>query len=327
MKHISILILEGDTSLSNIEGAYKMFNMVNGFLINSRKPAMFKVQLVGASKEAVLTNGLFKVMPEAHFNEIQKTDLIIIPAVHGESADVLARNQLFLPWILEQHSAGAEVASLCIGAFLLASTGLLDGKECSTHWLKTADFKTLFPGVSLVPDKIITDERGIYTSGGAYSSLNLILYLVEKYAGREMSVLIAKVFEIEYGRYSQSPFIIFRGLKEHKDEPIKKVQEYIEDNFSNKITVDKLAELASLNRRSLERRFKKATTNTVLEYIQNVKIEAAKKNFETTMDNVNEVMYKVGYTDAKAFRIMFRKSTGLSPLEYRSKYNREAIAI
>ncbi|MEO7767698.1 MAG: helix-turn-helix domain-containing protein, partial [Ferruginibacter sp.] len=144
----------------------------------------------------------------------------------------------------------------------------------------------------------------------------------EKYAGREIAVLSAKVFAIEIQREDQLSFTIFQGQKEHDDEPVKKAQVFIENNFPEKITVDQLASMLALGRRNLERRFKKATANTVMEYIQRVKIEAAKNSLESYRENVNEIMYKVGYTDAKAFRSTFKKITGLSPIEYRNKFNR-----
>ncbi len=170
----------------------------------------------------------------------------------------------------------------------------------------------------------MTEDDGIYTSGGAYSFLNLLIYIIEKYAGRDMAIMIAKAFMIDIDRISQSPFIMFRGQKSHDDEPIKKAQEFIEHNFEEKITVDQLASMLALGRRNMERRFKKATSNTVVEYIQRVKVEAAKKNLETSRKNINEVMYEVGYSDTKAFRTIFKKITGLSPIEYKQKYNREA---
>jgi transcriptional regulator GlxA family with amidase domain len=322
MKHISILIPEGETSLSNIEATYKMFSKVNEAHVREGNTPLFKVQLVGLTRETSLTNGLFTIKPELVIQDVAKTDLLIIPAVHGDMRKVVAVNQAFIPWIVRQYQGGAEVVSLCIGAFILASTGLLNGKSCTTHWLSAEEFRTMYPEVDLKPYKILTDEGGIYTSGGAYSSLNLILYLVEKYAGRKMALRSSKIFEIDIERNSQSPFIMFTGQKEHEDEPIKKAQEFIETNFQDKITVDQLAGMLALGRRNLERRFKKATSNTVVEYIQRVKIEAAKISLESSRENVNEVMYKVGYTDPKAFRITFKRITGLSPVQYRSKYNR-----
>lgn len=320
MKHISLLIPEGESSLSNIEASYKIFTKVNEALERAGRPPLFKLELVGLNERTQLTQGIFTIKPDRILQEMGKTDLIIIPAVHGDANLVIARNLPLSKWIAQQYRQGAEVVSLCIGAFILASSGLLDGKNCTTHWLAADEFRKLFPEVKLAPYKVLTDEAGIYTSGGAYSSLNLLLYLVEKFAGRDMAILTSKIFEIDIDRHSQSPFIMFQGQKDHEDEPVKKAQAYIEENFRDKITVSELASMLALSRRSLERRFKRATSNTVIEYIQRVKIEAAKKSFETSRKNINEIMYEIGYSDNKAFRSIFRKITGLSPVDYRNKY-------
>jgi len=324
MKNVSILVPKG-AIMGSIEGPHKLFTEVNDLAASMGRPPLFNVQLVGISRETPLNNGLFTVTTEWTVDNVKKTDLVIIPAVHGDLQEAIKNNEAFLPWIIDQYKQGAEIASLCLGAFLLASTGLLKGRNCATHWLAANDFRKMFPDVNLVADKILTDEYGIYSSGGAYSYLNLILYLVEKYAGREMSVFVSKVFQIDIERDSQSPFTIFRGQKEHEDEPIKQAQEFIEKNFQDKITVDQLASMFALGRRNLERRFKKATSNTVVEYIQRVKIEAAKLSLEKSKHNVTEVMYNVGYSDPKAFRVTFKRITGLSPVQYRNKYNREMV--
>jgi transcriptional regulator GlxA family with amidase domain len=327
MKHISIVVPEGHSSMVNIEGSHQIFNEVNSFCRRMGREPVFKVQLVGISDATSQRNGLFVVSPDVLIDQVKHTDLIIIPAVHGDPVSVMKANEKFVPWIVEQYRNGAEVASLCIAAFFLAGTGLLKGKQCATHWTAANDFRSMFPDVNLVDDKIMTEEDGIYTSGGAYSFLNLLVYIIQKYAGRDMAILVAKAFMIDIDKISQSPFIIFQGQKTHDDEPIKQAQEYIEKNYEERITVDQLASMLALGRRNMERRFKKATSNTVVEYIQRVKIEAAKKNLETGRKNINEVMYEVGYSDTKAFRTIFKKITGLSPVEYKHKYNRaEAIA-
>jgi transcriptional regulator GlxA family with amidase domain len=322
MKHISILVPEG-ALLGNVEGPRQLFSCVNDYFASIGRAPMFKVQLVGISKETILNNGLYTINPDVLIKDLVKTDLIFVPAIEGDMGKAIALNKDFTPWIIKQYEAGAEIASLCVGAFLLASTGLLNGRKCATHWMFANDFRKMFPEVELVVDKIITDEYGIYSSGGAFSYLNLILYLIEKYVGRDMAVVCAKIFQIDIDRNSQSPFIIFKGQKDHEDEPIKKAQEFIENNFQDKISVDQLASMLAVGRRNLERRFKKATSNTVAEYIQRVKIEVAKMKLESSRENVNEVMYHVGYTDNKAFRSIFRRITGLSPVEYRNKYYRE----
>src|SRR5687768_12017599 len=322
MKHISILVPKG-AILGSLEGSRQLLTQVNQFCKAKGEPPIFKVQLVGLSKETTLSGGLFTANPDVLVNDVKKTDLIIIPALDGDLQEAINNNKDFIPWIIAQYHGGAEVASLCLGAFLLASTGLVNGKKCATHWLAANQFKTMFPDVNLVTEKIITDEHRIYSSGGAFSYLNLILYLIEKYAGRDMAVLSSKVFAIEFDRESQSPFIIFQGQKQHEDDLVKKAQEYIEKNYQEKITVDELATMFAISRRNLERRFRKVTFNSVVEYIQRVRVEAAKMSLEGTRENVNEAMYKAGYSDTKAFRTTFKKHTGISPLEYRNKYNRQ----
>lgn len=326
MKHISILVPKG-AILGSLEGSRQVFSQVNDFLRAKGESPLFNVQLVGLSKETPLSGGLFTANTDAVLQDVKKTDLIIIPALDGDLNEAIEKNREAIPWIIEQYRQGAEVASLCLGAFLLASTGLLNGKKCATHWMAANEFKQLFPEVTLVTEKIITDEHRLYSSGGAFSYLNLILYLIEKYAGRDMSILAAKVFAIEIQRQDQTSFIIFQGQKSHDDDLIRQAQDYIEKNYSEKITVNELASMLAISRRALERRFRKVTFNSVSEYVQRVRIEAAKMSLERSRENVNDAMYKAGYTDNKAFRSTFKKLTGLSPLEYRNKYNQPVMKV
>jgi len=326
MKHISILIPIGHSSVVNIEGTHQIFNTVNEFLAAMERPPLYNVQLVGITPQSSQQKGLLTIKPDVLIGDVKRTDLIIIPAVHEDPRKALDENAAFIPWVVKQYEGGAEVVSFCIASFFLAATGLLNGKQCATHWASANHFRAMFPEVNLVDDKIMTEEDGIYTSGGAYSFLNLLMYLIEKHAGRDMAIRIAKTFMIDIDRMSQSPFIMFEGQKTHDDEPIKQAQVFIETHVEDKITVDQLASMLALGRRNMERRFKKATSNTVMEYIQRVKIEAAKKNLETGRKNINEVMYEVGYADTKAFRSIFKRITGLSPIEYKNKYSK-ALAV
>lgn len=322
MKNVSILVPETAIVEAIADPRY-IFNAVNRFLQVAGKAPLFNVNVVGAKKETRLENSLFSVHADQLLDEVEKTDLIFIPALSGDMKTAVDANRGLIPWIVKQHQNGAEVASLCVGAFLLASTGLLSNKKCSTHWGFANEFREMFPDVELVDGSIITEEQGIYSSGGANSYWNLLLYLVEKYTDRDTAILASKYFAIDIDRDSQSAFMMFQGQKEHEDEEIKKAQEHIEANYQNKITVDGLADLFAIGRRSFERRFKKATGNTVVEYMQRVKIEAAKRSFESSRKNINEVMFDVGYTDTKAFRDVFKKITGLTPIEYRNKYSKQ----
>lgn len=313
----------GNISIVNVEATHHILNTVNGILMEQGKSPLFKIQLIGHDTMENGGTGSFMIKPQQYFQEVDQTDLIIIPAIFGDYKTSFEENKDFAPWIIQQYKKGAEIATMCIGSFFLAQTGLLKDKQCATHWAHANAFRKMFPEINLVDDKIMTADDGIYTSGGAYSFLNLVLYLVEKYAGREMAILISKTYLIDIEKSSQSPFTIFRGQMEHQDKAVKKAQLYIEENYQEKLSVEELADQFAVSRRSLERRFKKATSNTISEYIQRVKVEAAKNKLESGRNTVNEVMYDVGYSDMKSFRNTFRKYTGMSPVKYRNKYNKE----
>ncbi len=323
MKRVSILVPESSV-LQAIADPQYLFSAVNQFMIASGKQPLFDVQLVGLRKQVKLNNGLFSIHASQLLKDVKETDLVVIPALFGDMKSAIAKNKKLVPWIQEQYDNGAEVASLCVGAFLLASTGLLDGKKCSTHWGFQEEFRDMFPNVEVQDGSIITEEHRIYSSGGAHSYWNLLLHLVEKYTDRGTAILASKYFAIDIDRDSQAAFAMFQGQKNHNDEAIKKAQEYIDDHIQDKIWIDELADFTKLGRRSFERRFKAATNNSVLEYINRVKVESAKRSFEMSRKNINEVMFDVGYTDTKAFRTIFKKNTGLTPIEYRNKYNKMA---
>lgn len=318
---VSILILKNSVLASIADSRY-VFEMVNQFLKEAGKKPLFKTQLVGTEKQVLLNDGLFSIQTEIALTDIKEHDLIIIPSLTGDMMSATHLNRQYGHWISQQYKDGVEVASLCSGAFLLAFSGILKGKQCTTHWMYANEFKHYYPSVRLVDEKVLTHQSGIYSSGGSNAYWNLLIHLVEKYAGREMAIRTAKYFVIDFDRDIQSPFIIFNGLKDHEDETIMKVQEFIEENFSDKITVDQLAARFNVTRRTFERRFKKVTQNTVAEYIQRVKIEAAKKLLESGRKTVSDIMHEVGYLDIQTFRDVFKKITGMTPVDYMNKYNK-----
>lgn len=326
MKHISIIVPAGISVVDTIIAPYNLLKMANTryMQLKGLKERPYRIDLVGLSKEPVIYQGIFSVSPSATIDEIEKTDLIVVSPISGNLAKQIDLNTDFVQWIKQQRiSHGADIASLCKGAFLLAETGLLNGKDCATHWTAHNEFRARYPKVNLVPDKIICEDNGIFSSGGAYSILNFTLYLIERLFGRQTAIWCSKISEIEFDRISQNKFIIFSGQKDHQDQPIKQAQQYIEQHFEEKININQLAARVHLNSRSFLRRFKKATSNTPIEYIQRVKIEAAKKRLESSTETVSQVMYSLGYNDEKAFRTVFKKHAGLSPNQYRTKFNRE----
>lgn len=319
MKHISILPLF-DATLTSIDSSHQLFSRVNDFMSYQGKEPFYNVEIVGLLKNTNLSNGLYTINTDKTIRQIKKTDVIVLPLLCGNFKKAILENRKYTEWLISQYHNGSEILCLCVGSFYLASTGLLDYKKCAVHWAAKNEFKEMFPNISIVDDNIITDENGIYTCGGGYSYLNLILYIIEKHVGREISILASKMFEIDIERKSQNPYVIFMGQKRHGDDLVLKVQELIENNPCENYTVDNICENFSVGRRTLERRFKKCTGNSVLEYIQRVKVEYVKKKLEAGRKTVKEIMYETGYNDIDAFRKVFKKITDLSPVEYRKKY-------
>lgn len=321
MKHVSILPLH-DATLTSIDSSHQLFSRVNDFMRYQRKPSFYDIEIVGLTKNKKLSNGIYNVRADKTVSQVRKTDVIVLPLLCGDFQGAIQANMKYNQWIIDQYQKHhAEIVCLCVGSFYLASTGLLDNRKCAVHWAAKNQFREMFPDVKIIDDSIITDENGIYTCGGGYSYLNLLLYIIEKHLGRDISILASKMFEIDIERKSQNPFVIFLGQKKHGDEIVLKAQEHIEHHPTTIFTVDAICDKFNVTRRTFERRFKKSTGNSVLEYIQRVKVEFAKKHLESGQKTISEIIFETGYNDVDAFRKIFKKITDLSPIDYRRKYS------
>jgi transcriptional regulator GlxA family with amidase domain len=324
MKRLTILVPDGHHNLSGVAGTFEIFTKANEYYQRIGRQPVFDIELVSTAREIELHQGAFAIRTHRTIKNIRKTDLIIIPAVPPDFDSRINDAKSLVTWLKKMYHGGSAIASICTGAFLLASTELLNGSTCSTHWFAADQFRRMFPHVDLQPDKLITDAKRIYTNGGAFSFLNLMIYLIEKYYDRQTAIFCSKLFQVDIARHSQSPFIIFSTQKQHDDEIVKRAQQQIEKNLTEKISVDSLSKKFAVSRRNFDRRFVKATGNTPLEYSQRVKIEAAKKALESSPKTINEIMYSVGYTDINAFRGVFRKVTGMSPLDYKNRFSKNS---
>lgn len=307
-------------AIEGVTPPFRAFQTANEFLAAFGKTPAFDVEYLGLNEYVPANNGEYTIKTDRLLRDVTKTDLLIIPPIFGDTVKGIEANAEAIPHFKRLHADGTSLASLCIGAFLLAETGLLSGRKCSTHWAFIREFRQRYPDVEVEDGAVITEHDNIYSSGGASSLWNLVLYLIEKYSDRETAVMLSKYFALDIGRDSQSQFAIFKGQRNHGDTEIQKVQDYVEQNYAAKLSIDTLANLINTGRRTFERRFKMATNNTPLEYIQRVRIEAAKASFEASRKNVTETMFDVGYTDTKAFRDIFKKVTGLTPIEYRDRF-------
>ncbi len=282
----------------------------------------FEIQLVSLTKRPLRFGDWATLHPHASVLTAKKPDLILIPSAGDNVMESLDSLRAFIPWIKACSAQGARVVSLCTGAFLLAESGLLDGRTATTHWFFADLFRKHYPTVDLRPERLIVDEGNVITSGAATSFLDLVLYLIEMYSGHEAAVLTAKVLLIEMGRYTQLPYTIFSARKMHGDRRILRAQQFIEEHGHREFTIDTLARRAGMSVRNFDRRFRNAVGETPSAYLQKLRIEKAKRLLENSQHTIEEIASAVGYEDERSFRRLFRALTDLSPTAYRRKYTR-----
>lgn len=325
MKHVHVLVYE-DVILSAAATPIDILQRSNDILRAAGRPPAFQVGLVSCRHRNVMLNLPVQFLSQRTLAELAPGEvsgpehLIVVPAFMGSWDLVLEKNAAVIPWLAAQHAAGTEVASMCLGSYFLAEAGLLDGKRYTSHWAAAEDLQRRFPGAQLQADCVLTDEGGIYTGGGAFTSLNLLLYLVEKFCGHDIGVQVSKYFSIHRDHINQAHFSMFRGLTQHGDKSVLQAQEWMTQHFDRNISVDEIATHANMSKRNMVRRFKLATQTTPLEYLQKVRVEAAKKALENSSRSIQKVMHDVGYSDSKTFRDVFRRITGVTPQAYRNKY-------
>lgn len=319
MKQLSVLVTQKYRPLS-IAAILDVFQTVNNYYVESTGKPFFHVTLITAdtASNMPLFQEEFVTVP---MSQAPQADLILIPAFRtGSLPGALQENASFLPWLQQQHRTGTEVAAFCSGVLLLASSGLLNGKKATTHLAVANELVAAFPQVDVHPQAVVTDDAGIYTSGGATSTFHLLLHILEKYCHREVAIKMAKVFAIDMDRDQQSYFADWQPKRACQDELVSEAQQRMENRYKDGITVEEVIRDLPVSRRNFIRRFKIATGITPIEYLQRIRIEAAKKLLEQRQENITGVMMHAGYEDAKAFRQVFRKIVGLSPKEYREKY-------
>ena len=323
MLAISLLIFD-EVVPSSITGVIDLLSGANFYLAGIGKRPAFHLELVGEKENPPPG---FPLIGYHTYADAARPHLIIIPSFRVGNDSLLSENVAAIEWIKQQRVKGTELASLCVGSYFLAEAGLLDGKEVTSHWAVAGDMQRRYPAIKMRSDQVITDQDGIYTSGGAFSSLKLILYLIEKFCGREAAIWISKMYAIEMDRTSQAHFAVFTGQHQHEDKEILRAQQHIEQHYQDPISMDNLSRLVNMGQRNFIRRFKAATNNTPFEYLQRVRIESAKRALENNDKDVMSIMDDAGYKDQKAFRSIFRRLTGLTLQEYKKKYARTSAPV
>lgn len=286
-------------------------------ILNDKAPApMFDVKIVSIDGNPVQTYDGHELKPDASIHDVNDSETILIPP--SDASEVLRPEEV--SWLMAAHARGAHIASICLGAFLLAKIGLLDHKKATTHWGYANRFRKEFPKVRLKQDEIIIDEGNLFCAGGANAGGDLSLYLIAKYAGREVAHQTARVMLMDADRVFQSTYSKFRFDKTHGDLQMVDIQSWLEDHFDEEVTVDQLASRVGMSRRTFERRFKEVTGDSPRRCIQRIRVEKAKQLLELGGKTFDEITYLVGYEDSSTFSRVFKKNTGLSPISYKRKY-------
>lgn len=318
---VAVLNFEGAVP-SSVAGPWDMLSKLPSIAqaLNVKSKVFFEVDIVNSNN--LLATQPFNMVGNLTINTRKIYDMVFIPAMNFPYIEhTLKRETAMIKWIRRQYDNGADIASMCLGAFVFASTGLLDGKRATTHWMGAAYFKQLFPKIKMEDDKIIIDEGRFYTSGAAFSFTTLIIYLIEKICGRDMALAAAKVFMIQVHDSNQHSFSIFNLQRNHEDHDIGQVQDHIEKNYTEQLSITSLAKKFNMSSRTFIRKFTLLTGNTPLEYVQRARMEAAKRLLEKGKLTVEQVCMKVGYGDFGFFRNVFKRLTGLTPQEYKKKYS------
>jgi transcriptional regulator GlxA family with amidase domain len=322
MKKVVILAFDYVVA-STVTGPLDVFHQAGilwNYVCDAELTPFFNVSVATPDGRSIKCLGGISINPTHSMHEVDSPDLIVISSV-GNIQKTLGKHPEAVGWLRTHYERGSSIASVCTGAFLLAETGLLDGKTATTHWGFTRIFNQRYPRVNLKPKRLITDEGDLFCSGGVYSGVDLSIYLVEKHCGHETAVQCSKAVIHDYVRESQAPYAVNLFQKDHKDEKILAVQEYLENHYnSDKVEYDKLAEKFGLSRRTLIRRFKAATGDTPLLYLQRFRVEIAKVLLEKRHHTFDEIAYQAGYEDSGYFRKVFVQFTGLRPKEYQRKF-------
>jgi len=320
--NVSVLAL-GEGLSSTVIGPLEIFRnagVVWNALLGEEARPVFDVTTVSQDGKQVRFAGGINIVPDKSVAQVRKTDLIVIPAVGLEIDGILNENRQSIRWLQRQADKGTVIAGACSGVSLMAEAGLLDQREATTHWALADRFRRRYPNVDWHPECFITESDNIFCGGGVYAALDLSLHLVERFAGYEISRQCGRALLIDAPRASQTVYGAQLIHQQHHDEKIQQAEQYMQDYYSARFTMDELAQRTGMSSRNFLRRFKQATNDSPLTYLHKLRIRHAKRLLETDFKSIQEICFEVGYEDVPFFRRIFKRYTELSPREYRQRF-------
>jgi transcriptional regulator GlxA family with amidase domain len=322
MRHVTVLFLH-DGCASAAVAPFEVFRFT-GVLFNmcvGKTPQPhFDVVAASLDGKPPVSDGGIAVVPQKAIGDIRETDLIFIPDAGFEPGLMIEKHRALIPWLRKLHSRGSMIAAVCSGVGILAATGLLDGCRATTHWAMTEPFRERFPKVEWRTDVFITEDRNIFTGGGIYSSIDLSLYLVEKFCGHAVAVECAKALLIDMPRTWQTEYAVLPLTTSHTDDAVRKVEQWLQRRYSEDFRMDEVADRFGMTSRTFERRFRAAIGQSPIAYLQKVRISAARRMLEDGKRSIQQVSSAVGYDDVAFFRGLFKRQIGVSPAAYRERF-------
>jgi transcriptional regulator GlxA family with amidase domain len=324
--HVSIVAIP-DAVISTLSGIYDVLNsfeMLAGWDEEMPRTAPFEIEIVGETAEPVhLASGL-PVQPHAAVRDVARTDIIIVPSVVISGGRwERGRYPQLTGWLERRHADGAVLCSACSGVFLLAETGLFDGRETTIHWEYQEQFQTAFPEVPLKPEQvlIVTGARDDLISSGASNTWHdLVLYLIARFVSPHAAQFAARSFALQWHRDGMAPYMRFVVPTDHGDAVVGELQNWLDDHYSIAAPVEEMVRRSGLAARTFKRRFTAAVGCSPITYVQRVRIEAARRKLEQGSEPVEQISWQVGYEDPSAFRRLFKRITGITPAAYRRKF-------
>jgi transcriptional regulator GlxA family with amidase domain len=319
---VTVVLLEAgyaSTAIGPIE-VFHSAGVLWNWLHGEAEQPRFRVRVASIDGGAVNSLCSVGLMPECAIGDIKHTDIIILPASGWDVQERIARHTALLPWLRKWHSKGAYIAGICTGVAFLAECGLLDGRQATTHWGVADILRQRYPKVRWRPEQFVTEDGRLLCSGGVYASIDLSLYLVEKFCGHEVALQCAKSLLVSMPRRRQSGYSVLPLSRPHSDDKIRQTEEYLQEHFDREVLIDSLAERIGMGPRNFIRRFKAATGRGPGAYIQTLRIAEAKELLEQGATSIQSVCSRIGYEDLAFFRRLFKRHTGMTPAEYRSRF-------
>lgn len=324
MKKIIVLAFDGALA-SAITGVSDLFSMAGvswNRIQNQKIQKLFQVEIASVDGQPIQCINGIKLIADMSYSQIQQADVLIVPTIGAPIIPTLERYPQLIEYLKLADQQHRCIAGNCTGNFFLAEAGLLNGKLATTHWGFQQLFTARYPQVKLNAEQLISRDQNIYCAGGGLAWFDLGLHLIERFYGFEIAMQSAKSFVIDYRRDSQLSYSLMKIGQPHHDGLVLKIQDWIEQNYAKAFTLDDVAIQFNVTVRTLIRRFKSALDIAPNQYIQALRIEAARKRLEETEQALDRIILDVGYSDPSSFRRLFRKHTGLTPLEYRRRFNR-----